>query len=225
MFDTAIFLAAFGITLLEMAEASAVGLSLHMDSGSYTPFHAVSLGVAVVLIPTALVGNLILIFPLFYVRLVSATLLLYFGVRLAKSARRSMKFQRIGFPKGKESDTEKSAVSTAFSVGLVEAFEAAIVLVALFPESYYSTMYGLLIGMVAVVISVYLLRSQVRKVKQATVKVAVSAILLAFSLFWYLESVVLVNDLMLVPFFVVFFIIVYYLGSRDLPPKPSVNVD
>lgn len=222
--EIAVLLAAFGITLLEMSEASAVGLALYSESRSYFPFFAVSLGVITVLVPTALAGNFITIFPLFYVRIVSATLLLYFGQRLMKSAKRSMKFQRIGFPSGKPESTGKSVAVTAYSVGVVEAFEAAIVLVALFPENYLSTLFGLIAGLVAVVVAVYILRNQVRKVKQANMKVAVSALLLSFSLFWYIESVRQISDYFLVPFFAGFFLLVYYYASRNLPPVADRNL-
>ncbi|MCL4341009.1 MAG: hypothetical protein M1431_02800 [Candidatus Thermoplasmatota archaeon] len=215
--EVAILLAAMGITLLEMSEASAVGLALYAEARNPAPFLAVSLGVITVLIPTALAGDFIALFPLFYVRVISAVLLLYFGQRLMKSARRSMKYQRIGFPAGKHEEERRSVLSTAYSVGLVEAFEAAIVLVALFPENYYSTLIGLLLGIIAVLVAVYVLRNQVRKVKQATMKVAVSALLLSFSLFWFIESVRAISDLYLLPFFVTFFGLVYYYSTRNLP--------
>ncbi len=221
--EPAILLAAMGITLLEMSEASAVALALHGDSRSNIPFFAVALGVIVILLPVAFVGNFIAIFPLFYVRITSATLMLYFGQRLMKSAKRSMKFQRIGFPPEKHVETGKSVVSTAFSVGLVEAFEAAIVLVALFPENYGSTLIGLVTGIVVVIGAAYILRGQIRKIKQADMKIAVSALLLSFSLFWYIESVRTISDLLLLPFFAGFCMLVYFYSARNLPPVSSTR--
>ncbi|MEM0157177.1 MAG: hypothetical protein QXN26_03810 [Thermoplasmataceae archaeon] len=221
--EPAILLAAMGITLLEMSEASAVALALHGDSRSNIPFYAVAFGVIVIILPAALVGNFIALFPLFYVRIASATLLLYFGQRLMKSAKRSMKFQRIGFPPGKHAETGRSVVSTAFSVGVVEAFEAAIVLVALFPENYDSTLIGLVSGIVVVIVAAYILRGQIRKIKQADMKVAVSALLLSFSLFWYIESVRAISDLFLLPFFAGFCLLVYIYSARNLPPASSAR--
>ncbi len=206
-----------------MSEASAVGIALHADSGNLVPFYAVALGVITVMVPTAVIGNFISYFPLFYVRIFSATLLLYFGLRLMKSARRSMKFQRIGFPSSKEEESTKSIASVAYSVGLVEAFEAAIVLVALYPESYDSTLIGFFVGVIFVIFAAYILRNQIRKVKQGSMKVAVSALLLSFSLFWYIESVVAINDLFLIPIFIGFFLFVYYISTRNLPPKPNAS--
>ncbi len=222
MIEIAILLAAFGITLLEMSEASAVGVALYAESRTATPFYAVSLGVITVLVPTALAGNYIALLPIFYVRLVSATLLLYFGLRLMRSAKRSMRYQRVGFP-GKREEKTRGINVTAYSVGVVEAFEAAIVLVALFPQNYYYTLVGLILGLVVVVLAVYLLRAQVRKVKQATVKVAVSAILLSFSVFWYIEAIREISDVLLVLFFLVFLVIVYSYATYRLPNKSEGN--
>ena len=89
MFDVGIFLAAMGITLLEMAEASAVGIVLATESRNAAPYLAAAAGVITILIPTALAGQYIQLLPILYVRLASAILLLYFGLRLVKSARRS----------------------------------------------------------------------------------------------------------------------------------------
>ena len=58
--DPAIFLAALGITVLEFTEAAAVGLALYADSGKHTAFLYVALGSLVVLVPTILVGSLML---------------------------------------------------------------------------------------------------------------------------------------------------------------------
>ena len=94
--DPAIFLAALGITLLEFTEAAAVGLALYADSGKHAAFLYVALGSIVVLVPTILIGSLIGLLPAIYVRLVAGVLLLYFGLRLTKSARRSVVNARKG---------------------------------------------------------------------------------------------------------------------------------
>ena len=107
MFDVGIFLAAMGITLLEMAEASAVGIVLATESRNSVPYLAAAAGVITILIPTALAGNYIQLLPILYVRLASAILLLYFGLRLVKSARRSFKFQILGPPKNSKHHDER----------------------------------------------------------------------------------------------------------------------
>lgn len=221
-FDIGIFLAALGITLLELAEASAVGLALYGDSHDYRAFLYVALGVIVVFIPTAVVGDLIALLPTVLVQVIGGILLLYFGIRLTKSARRAVLRNRgISGPYKKEE--EKGLLYTAFSVGAVEAFEAAIVIVGLLPNNYYSAMSGLVTGMVLVVVLAYILKSQVRKVKQANMKVVIAGLLLTFATFWFGEviaklfaiTLTTLNDLLLIPLFIVYALIVYFIANRD----------
>lgn len=211
--DLGIFLAAFGTTLLELTEASAVGLALYADSRDAKAFLWVALGVLVVFIPTIFVGKAIALLPVFWVRIIAATFLLYFGLRLSRSARRSalraIQAKSSGNTAAVEERYEKGIMSTGFSVGVVEAFEAAIVIVALIPISFVSALSGAFVGILIVIIGTFILRTQVRKLKQAYMKILVSSLLLSFSTFWYIESLVNVNDLILVPFFVIFFIAVY----------------
>ncbi len=217
MIEIGIFLAAAGITVLEMAEAAAVGIALYADTGKATAFLAVALGVLLIFVPTAVVGNLIAYLPILLIRLVSATLLLYFGLRLMKSARRAVRMSHgIGKGVGKTGESEKGLFATGFSVGAVEAFEAAIVLVALYPNSYSSTLLGLFAGVLIVIVAALVLHSQIRKVKQANMKILVSSILLTFSAFWYAESAISVSDLVLIPLFIVFVSLVYFISHLGL---------
>ncbi len=216
--NPAIFFAAFGITALELSEVAAVGLALYADSKSYKPFGFAALGCLAVLAPTVLVGSAIGLLPRVYVLLMGGVLLAYFGQRLAKSARRSVYFHRKGSQK--EDKFEKGVFATAFSVGAIEAFEMAIVLVGLLPQDFNATVVGLGAGIAAVVVATYILRTQVRKIKQAIMKVAVGAILLTFATFWFGElvwdifSLGSLNDLLLVPIFVVWFFIIYAIANR-----------
>lgn len=216
-FDVAIFFAALGITTLELVEASAVGLALERDSGSATPFLYITLGVLVVFIPMFVLGALITLLPDVLVKLVGGTLLLYFGLRLVRSARRSVLRSRRGGSTPEH--FEKGVAVTAFSVGAVEAFEAAIVLVALLPNGYDSAVIGLGAGICVVIIATYILRNQVRKVKQANMKVVVSSLLLSFSVFWFGEAIQPLNDLLLVPLFLAFALLVHWFANRPTPVK------
>ena len=222
-FDVAILLAAAGITTLELIEAAAVGLALFVEFKTYMAFVAVAAGTVAILIPTVALGSLIGLLPTFYVKLVGGVLLLYFGVRLTKSARRSVIFSRKGTSKSEEFG--KGIFITGFSVGAIEAFEAAIVLVGLLPNSFDSTLIGMGAGVTIVVVSTYVLRSQVRKVKQANMKVVVAAILLSFSTFWFAEAVSpAVNDIVLIPLFAIFVFAVYRFANRASPgvgPSPA----
>ena len=212
MIDPAIFLAAMGITLLEISEAAAVALALYGEGGSKA-FLYVALGIAVVLVITFIVGKEIALLPILLIRLVAGFLLLYFGLRLARSARRAVirSRKKVG---NEEEKMEKGLFYTGFSVGAVEAFEAAIVIVALIPIDYNSTFLGLVAGLIIVVIGTALLKSQVRKIKQANMKVAVSALLLSFSSFWFVEAFYNISDLILIPLFTIFFAAVYFFAHR-----------
>ena len=210
--DPAIFLAAMGITLLEISEASAVGLAISSEGGNKV-FLYVALGVLIVLVIAFAVGQQMARLPIVYIRIVAGVLLLYFGLRLTRSARRAVLRSRSSVP-FKEEGMEKGIFYTAFSVGLVEAFEAAIVLVALIPNNFYSTLYGMTLGLVVVVLGTVILKSQVRKIKQANMKVVVAALLLSFSAFWLAEAVITISDLWLVPLFTIFGLAVYSFAHR-----------
>jgi len=219
LFDPAVFLAALGITTLEIVEAAAVALALYGDSHKHVAFLYVALGIAVVLAPTLLLGDVISLLPVIVIRLVGAVLLLYFGLRLVRSARRSVvKGRKGGF--GASEEFEKGLFYTGFSVGAIEAFEASIVLVGLLPNNYFSTILGLVVGIVIVIVSTFLLRKQVRKVKQANMKVVVSSLLLSFTSFWFAETIYpSMSDLVLIPLFVAFALIVHWVSNRPSSTK------
>jgi uncharacterized membrane protein len=156
-----------------------------------------------------------------YIRLVGGVLLLYFGMRLVKSARRSVLMGRTtGF---KQEEFVRGILYTGFSVGAVEAFEAAIVLVGLLPNNFASTTLGLAGGVVIVVVSTYTLRNHVRKIKQANMKVVVSALLLSFAVFWFGEAVLVLSDLVLIPLFVAFVLVVHQIANRGSSVSPPLR--
>ncbi|MEM0170667.1 MAG: hypothetical protein QXW25_04790 [Thermoplasmata archaeon] len=212
MIAPAIFLAAMGITLLEISEAAAVALALYSEGGSKA-FLYVGLGSAIVLILTFIIGKEIALLPILLVRLIASFLLLYFGLRLVRSARRAVLRLRNG---GNFNDEkiERGLFYTGFSVGAIEAFEAAIVLIALIPINYDSTFFGMLAGLIVVIIGTVILKNQIRKIKQADMKIAVSALLLSFSVFWLSETFINISDFILIPLFIIFFIVVYLFVHR-----------
>jgi uncharacterized membrane protein len=217
--DPGILLAALGITMLELAEAAAVGLALFAESGKSVAFLYVAAGTIVVFAPTFVVGGLVSLLPVILVRLIGGVLLLYFGLRLARSARKSVvRSKTTGF----QSETfERGLMYTGFSVGAVEAFEASIVLVGLIPANFESATVGFVSGIVVVVVAAYVLRSQVRKVKQAIMKVVVSGLLLTFAAFWFGETIAELNDLLLIPLFLVFSVVVYMFANREVKAVPQ----
>ena len=213
--DPGILLAALGITMLELAEAAAVGLALFAESGRPTAFLFVAAGCVAVFAPTFLVGGLVALLPILYVRLIGGALLLYFGLRLARSARRSVvRGKTTGFTREK---FEGGVMYTGFSVGAVEAFEASIVLVGLLPANFGSATLGFAAGILVVVAATFVLRTQVRRVKLANMKVVVSGLLLTFSSFWFGEAVTELSDLLLIPIFLAFAYGVYRFANRPVP--------
>lgn len=250
-FDPSIFSAALGITVLEIVEAAAVALALYGESGRPAAFLFVALGITVVFAPLFLLSVVFSKLPLLDVKAVGGVLMLYFGQRLVRSARRAVVNSRK--PKGPAMAPEglqKDVMVTGFSVGAIEAFEASIVLVGLLPIDFNSTVTGMGLGVVVVVIAAYLLKNQVRKVKQANMKVAVAALLLSFGTLWLVEvalrlsglllvtlsrrliqptptlysvltSPTSLQNLLLIPFFVVFVFAVYKFANR---PSPSTAV-
>ncbi len=221
MINPGIFFGALGITLLEISEAAAITIALYSVGGNKA-IYGTSLGVLIVFVLTFIIGNLISNLPILLVKIVSGALLLYFGIRLIKSARKSVLRERNGLKN--EEHFEKGVFYTTFSVGVVEAFEAAIVLVALIPYDFYASLLGVIIAIIIIIIAAYILRNQIRKLKQAVVKNIVSAILLSFSLFWFTESVnliiknsipsILLMDYILIPYFIIFFLISYSIAYR-----------
>jgi uncharacterized membrane protein len=252
--DPSIFSAALGITILEIVEAAAVGLALYGDSRRPSAFLFVALGIAVVFIPLFVLSSVFSKLPLLDVKTVGGVLLLYFGQRLVKSARRAVITSRK--PKSPTAPTEhlqKDVMVTGFSVGAIEAFEASIVLVGLLPIDFDSSVAGIVVGLVVVVIAMYALKNQVRKVKQANMKVVVAALLLSFGTLWFVEvglrlsglllvtlsrrliqptpnlysvltSPTSLQNLLLIPFFLVYLFAVYKFANRPSPPDPVAPV-
>ena len=213
--EPAIFLAALGITTLELVETAAVALALHAHSGKNAVYLYAALGTVTVFAPMFVLGTLINLLPGVLVRLTAGILLLYFAQRLARSARRTVLNARSG--KHFHEDFHKGMMATAFSVGAIEAFEAAIVLVGLLPNSFQATVFGMASGIGVVVVATYLLRDQVRKVKQADMKIAVSALLFSFATFWFGEVLVPLDDLILIPLFAFYAVVVYKMANRPSP--------
>jgi uncharacterized membrane protein len=253
-FDPSIFFAALGITILEIVEASAVGLALYGDSRRPAAFLFVALGIAAVFVPLFVLSTVISKLPLLDVKAVGGALMLYFGQRLVRSARRAVLNARKNKTSTATEHLQKDVMVTGFSVGAIEAFEASIVLVGLLPIDFNSTVEGMGLGLVVVVMATYALKSQVRKVKQANMKVVVSALLLSFGTLWFVEvglrlsglllvtlsrkliqptptlfsvltSPTSLQNLLIIPFFLVYVFVVYKFANRPSPPTPVTTVE
>ncbi len=215
--DYGVMLAALGMTLLELSEASAVGVAIYAETRRFTSsLGPLIAGEALVLAPTFAAGKAIALLPVTYVRVAAATLLLYFGLRLARSARRTVLRGRSGARTSAAAEyAEGRGLSvTAFSVGLTEALEDAIVLVALLPESYGSAAAGFAVGAALVAGLTYVMKEGVMRIRVALLKAFVSSMLLTFSAFWYAETVTQLPDYLLVPIFAAAFALVYIYAYR-----------
>jgi len=203
-----VFFAALGISLLELSEAGAVTA---IYQGLYRGFRPVlySLaGVLLVLIPTFTVGRYIVYLPLDYVLAASAVILFYFGYRLLRSARRYFK----GMNKGGGGEEERGDLAVVFTVSAIEAFEAALVLIALIPKSYASTLMGTLIAAAVVVVLTALIKNQVARIRLPHLKYVLSSLLFSLGTLWAMEATGLeITDLVLLPLFLAYLGINYLL--------------
>jgi uncharacterized membrane protein len=203
-----VFFAALGISLLELSEAGAVTA---IYQGLYRGFRPVlySLaGVLLVLIPTFTVGRYIVYLPLDYVLAASAVVLFYFGYRLLRSARRY--FKRMN--KGGGGEEERGDLAVVFTVSAIEAFEAALVLIALIPKSYASTLMGTLIAAAVVVVLTVLIKNQVARIRLPHLKYVLSSLLFSLGTLWAMEATGLeITDLVLLPLFLAYLGINYLL--------------
>jgi len=203
-----VFFAALGISLLELSEAGAVTA---IYQGLYRGFRPVlySLaGVLLVLIPTFTVGRYIVYLPLDYVLAASAVILFYFGYRLLRSARRY--FKRMN--KGGGGEEERGDLAVVFTVSAIEAFEAALVLIALIPKSYASTLMGTLIAAAVVVVLTALIKNQIARIRLPHLKYVLSSLLFSLGTLWAMEATGLeITDLVLLPLFLAYLGINYLL--------------
>jgi uncharacterized membrane protein len=203
-----VFFAALGISLLELSEAGAVTA---IYQGLYRGFRPVlySLaGVLLVLVPTFTVGRYIVYLPLDYVLAASAVILFYFGYRLLRSARRYFK----GMNKGGGGEEERGDLAVVFTVSAIEAFEAALVLIALIPKSYASTLMGTLIAAAVVVVLTALIKNQIARIRLPHLKYVLSSLLFSLGTLWAMEATGLeITDLVLLPLFLAYLGINYLL--------------
>lgn len=201
--DIGVFLAALGISVLELTEAGAIAAIYHNIYKNNLPFLYAIAGVAIVLIPTFTVGRLIYLVPINYVLITSSVILFYFGYRLIRSARRS--FKRI--KRGKEEKEE--GLSVVFTISAVEGLEASLVILALIPQSYLSSLLGTISAIFIVVALTAALKSQVAKVRLPHLKFVLSALLFSLGTLWLGEVLFNLDEIFLFVFFIVYLALNY----------------
>jgi uncharacterized membrane protein len=204
--DISIFLAAFGISILELSEAGAVAVIYRGIFNSNKPYIYAILGVLTVLIPTFLLGSFISLLPLNYVLIVAGVVLFYFGYKLLRSARRAIK----GLRKPHEKEKEES-IAVVYTIGATEAFEAALVIIALIPQNYVSTLIGTLSASLVVVVLTMILKSQIMKIRIPQLKYALSALLFSLGSLWFGEVFIGMDEIFLPLFFIIYLAVNYIL--------------
>nr|WP_126451341.1 hypothetical protein [Sulfodiicoccus acidiphilus] len=203
-----ILLASFGITLLELSEAGAVAMIYYGLYRGLKPIVYAVAGVATVMIPTFILGNYIAFLPLSYVLLAAAVILFYFGYKLLRSARRGFKKTRKG---GKE---ERESLAVVYTVSVTESFEAALVLIALIPQSYSSALVGAATASAVVIGLTAALKAQIMRIRLPHLKLILSSLLFGLGTLWLIEALVNVTDLLLLPLFFMYLATNYVIAVR-----------
>ena len=126
-------------------------------------------------------------------------ILFYFGYKLIRSSRRSFKRLR-----KRSNEEEKEGVSVVFVVSATEAFEAALVILALLPQSYFSALLGCILAGVVVSILTFLLKSQVARIRIPHLKFVLSALLFSLGTLWITEVLFNIDELFILLFFAIY---------------------
>ncbi|MCI4319500.1 MAG: hypothetical protein L3K23_05130 [Thermoplasmata archaeon] len=223
-------LAAFLITVIEMTEVVALVFAFGSEHGSvrHGALGAVS-GTAVVSAITLVSGVALLALPRNLLLWSSAIVLAAFGVFLLRSTLRTYRRLRAG-ASGHAAPTSTSRTlqfAGGFSVGVVEAVETVIVLIALAAAGYgVSALVGAIAGGVLLVGVAVVLHERVRRIKVPTLKVVATALLFSFALFWGGEAAGFAwpgSDLILVPFVAVGIVLVRSFVSVVVPSQVPVE--
>jgi uncharacterized membrane protein len=200
--DVVILLAAMGISLLEMTEASAIAVifyGIYHTSKSY--LYAIA-GVATSLIPALIAGKFLSTLPIDYIALGASVILFYFSQKLFRSARRSIK----GIKRKKEEKEE--GLVTVYAVSAIEGLEASLVVVGLMAFGYFSALIGVGVAVILVIVLTYIMKDQVMKIRVPQLKLGMSALLATIATIWILEVFLNLNEIIAIPLFVVYFLAV-----------------
>ncbi len=223
------FVVAFLITLLEMTEVVAVVFALSADQKSVRPgaFGAVS-GTAVVALVAFGSSAVILALPRGYLLWASAVVLAAFGIFLFRSTLRTYRRAAEARKGGAAAIVPQRRVvlfAGGFSVGVVEAIETVIVLLALVAAGYaWMALIGAIAGGAVLVVAALLVHEQIRKIKVPWLKLGATSVLFSFAIFWAGEAAGVTwpgADLILVPLVVLVALAVRSaIGIRLRAPLP-----
>lgn len=206
LLDPASFLLALSITLTEMTEVVALVVALHGESGSIrTGVVGALAGIGVVAALSIGAGALILQVPTQLLLYGSAAVLGGFGLFLFRSTLKS--YHRARSPSGSaQAKSPPVGFAAGFTVGGIEALEAAIVLLGIAAGGQGSSAVigavvagALLVGLAAV------LHDRIRRIKTPQLKLFATGMLFTLATFWGGEAAGVVwplGDLLLIPILV-----------------------
>lgn len=203
--NPAIFLAAFGMSLLELSEAAAVAIIFSGIYKNSKPYIYAILGILIIFIPVFTLGRYISLLPINYVLLAAGLILFYFGYRLIRSARRS--FKRIS-KHGSDEDKQEGII-TVFVVSVTEALEAGLVILALIPRGYISSLLGSISSLLVLIPLAISLKSRLMKIRIPQLKFVLSALLFSLGSLFLAEVFTEINEIFLPMFFVTYLAVNY----------------
>ena len=191
--------------MIEMTEVVALVFAFGAEQGGvrHGAWGAVS-GTTLVAGATLAFGVAIVSVPRDILLWSSAVVLAGFGVFLFRSTLRS--YRRALAPIGPRTAPSTSTLKFAggFSVGVIESVETVIVLIPLAAAGNgFSALLGAGIAGAILVVTALFLHERVRKIKVPTLKLAATALLFSFAIFWGGEAARVSwpgSDLILVPF-------------------------
>jgi uncharacterized membrane protein len=183
----------FVITLVELTEVVALVFALSADH------HTIAHGAAGAVSGTTLVavialtfGALIISFPRDYLLWASAVVLTGFGVFLFRSTLRSYRRSRASAAAARPAPPPSGSslqFAGGFSVGAVEATEAAVVLLALAAAGYgFSALVGAVVAAAVLVATTAVVHERIRRIKVPWLKLGATSMLFAFAVFWAGEA-------------------------------------
>ncbi len=150
-------------------------------------------------------GSLLIALPRDLLLLPAAIALAGFGVFLFRSTLRS--YRRAHGPSPPSPAHRSVEFAGGFSVGVVEAVEAVIVLLAIAAAGYgLSALIGAGLGGGVLLASAFVLHERIRRIKLPLLKLAATGLLFTFAVFWSGEALGVVwpyDDLSLLPLFLV----------------------
>ena len=179
---------AFLITVLEMTEVVALVFALAADhtTVAHGALGAVG-GTAVVAAIAFGFGAVLIAFPRTYLLWGSAIVLAAFGVFLFRSTLKTYRRRRAAASGAPAPSTGRSAAQFAggFSVGVVEATETVVVLLALAAAGYgFSALLGAVLGGALLVGAALLVHDRIRRIKVPWLKVGGTSLVFTFAVFW-----------------------------------------